>query len=87
MPPTFAQGASQSIESSKELFDQIENISNNYYKKRIKRLDSVNFRSKLNFYVFHLSNPITIFFRNYFLKILVNNKNFLETYLGKIYRN
>ncbi len=87
MPPTFAQGASQSIESSKELFDQIENISNNYYKKRIKRLDSVNFRSKLNFYVFHLSNPITIFFRNYFLKILVNNKKFLETYLGKIYRN
>ena len=36
--PTFAQGASQSIESSKELYDQIKNNRDSYYKKRMKKL-------------------------------------------------
>ena len=47
----------------------------------------VNNRSKLNLFVFHLSNPLTKFLRNTFLKRLVKNKKFLESYLGKIYRN
>ena len=47
----------------------------------------INNRSKLNQFIFHLSNPILIFFRNIILKILVKNKNFLENYLGKIYKN
>jgi salicylate hydroxylase len=47
----------------------------------------VNVRSKINQFVFHLSNPLTTFFRNIFLKRLVKNQKFLETYLGKIYKN
>ena len=46
-----------------------------------------NNRSKLNQFAFHLSNPLTVFFRNIFLKILVKNKKFLENYLGKVYKN
>jgi salicylate hydroxylase len=86
-PPSFAQGASQSIEASIEVFDEIDNDNSSYYNKRIKKIKSVNRRSKLNHFAFHLSNPITVFFRNLILKILVKNKKFLETYLGKIYRN
>ena len=86
MPPTFAQGASQSIESSKELFDQIQNNADFYYKKRIKKINSVKWRSKLNYFSFHLSNPLFIFLRNFILKKLVNNNRFLDSYLGNIYR-
>ena len=86
-PPSFAQGASQSIESSKELFDQIQNNTDDYYKNRIKKINSVNWRSKLNYFSFHLSNPIFVFFRNSILKILVKNNKFLDNYLGKIYRD
>ena len=86
-PPSFAQGASQSIEASAEIFDDIKNNGNDYYNKRIKKIKLVNLRSKLNHFIFHLSNPIIVFFRNIILKILVKNKKFLELYLGKIYRN
>ena len=87
LPPSFAQGASQSIESSKELFDQIENNKDDYYEKRIQKLNSVNWRSKLNYFSFHLSNPIVASFRNSILKVLVKNNKFLDSYLGKIYRD
>ena len=86
-PPSFAQGASQSIEASTEVFEEIKNNGNGYYNKRIKKIKLVNLRSKLNHFIFHLSNPIIVFFRNIILKILVKNKKFLELYLGKIYRN
>ncbi len=86
-PPSFAQGASQSIEASKELFDQIENNRDDYYEKRIKKLKSVNWRSKLNYFSFHLSNPLVASFRNFILKVLVKNNKFLNSYLGKIYRD
>ena len=43
----------------------------------------VNIRSKFNQFAFHLSNPLTTFVRNIFLKRLVKNKKFLESYLGK----
>ena len=86
-PPSFAQGASQSIEASKELYDEIINNTNNYYKKRSEKLKKVNWRSKLNYFAFHLSNPLTILIRNIFLKYLTKNDKFLEIYLGKIYRN
>ena len=85
--PSFAQGASQSIEAAAEVFDDIKNNGNDYYNKRIKKIKLVNLRSKLNHFIFHLSNPIIVFFRNIILKILVKNKKFLELYLGKIYRN
>ena len=86
-PPSFAQGASQSIEASKELYDEIINNTNNYYKKRAEKLKKVNWRSKLNYFAFHLSNPLTILVRNIILKYLTKNDKFLEVYLGKIYRN
>ena len=86
-PPSFAQGASQSIESAHELFESIENdTEGNFFKKRVTKTKMVNNRSRLNQFVFHLSNPLTIFFRNIILKKIVKNKKFLETYLGKIYK-
>ena len=87
-PPSFAQGASQSIEGAYELFKSIENnTEDNFFKNRLNKTKMVNIRSKFNQFTFHLSNPLTIFFRNIFLKRLVKNKKFLETYLGKIYKN
>ena len=87
-PPSFAQGASQSIEGAYELFKSIENNTEiNFFKNRVKKTKMVNIRSKINQFVFHLSNPLTTFVRNIFLKRLVKNKKFLESYLGKIYRN
>ena len=87
-PPSFAQGASQSIEGAYELFKDIENnTEDNYFKNRVKKTKMVNIRSKINQFAFHLSNPLTTFFRNIFLKRLVKNKKFLESYLGKIYKN
>ena len=87
-PPSFAQGASQSIEGAYELFKSIKNnTESNFLKNRFNKTKMVNIRSKLNQFAFHLSNPLTIFFRNIFLKRLVKNKKFLESYLGKIYKN
>ena len=86
-PPSFAQGASQSIEGAYELFKSIENNTvHNFFKNRVNKVKMVNNRSKFNQFAFHLSNPLTKFLRNIFLKRLVKNKKFLESYLGKIYR-
>ena len=86
--PSFAQGASQSIEGAYELFKSIEdNTENDFFKNRVNKIKMVNIRSKFNQFAFHLSNPLTIFVRNIFLKRLVNNKKFLKSYLGKIYKN
>jgi len=88
-PPTFAQGASQSIESAKELYDLLieknQNIENIYFEQRLKKTTMINKRSKLNYFVFHLTNPILKVLRNEFLKRLVKNKSFINSYLGKIY--
>ena len=86
-PPSFAQGASQSIEGAYELFQSIENkTENDFFKSRVNKTKMINVRSKFNQFAFHLSNPLTIFLRNIFLKNLIKNKKFLESYLGKIYR-
>ena len=86
-PPSFAQGASQSIEGAYELFENIRNnTESDFFKIRVNKTKMVNTRSKVNQFVFHLSNPVTRFFRDIFLKRLVKNKKFLESYLGKIYR-
>tara|TARA_B100001540_G_C15767297_1_gene624580 strand:+ start:149 stop:1294 length:1146 start_codon:yes stop_codon:yes gene_type:complete len=87
-PPSFAQGASQSIEAAYDLFKSIENnTENEFFDKRVKKTKLVNYRSKFNQFTFHLSNPLITIIRNIFLKKLVKNKKFLESYLGKIYRN
>ena len=84
-PPSFAQGASQSIESAYELFNDFVNNTSNYYEQRVSRTKQIHKRSALNHFVFHLSNPLNIYIRNNILKFLTKNKKFLESYLGKIY--
>ena len=87
-PPSFAQGASQSIEGAYELFKSIENnLEGDFFKNRVNKTKMVNKRSKLNQFAFHLSNPVAVFFRNIFLKNFIKNKKFLDSYLGKIYNN
>jgi len=88
--PALAQGASQSIEAAYELFNLLyenkKNIQNIYFKKRLKRTKQINKRSKFNYFGFHISNPLLETLRNFFLKRLVINKNFIKSYLGKIYK-
>jgi len=86
-PPSFAQGASQSIESANDLFNDLNNNLSNYCKKRVLKTKQINFRSSINHFVFHLSNPVNVYFRNIFLKYFSKNNKFLENYLGKIYKN
>ena len=86
-PPSFAQGASQSIESANDLFNDLNNNLSNYYKKRVLKTKQINSRSYINHHAFHIANPINVYFRNIFLKYLSKNKSFLENYLGKIYKN
>tara|TARA_Y100000741_G_scaffold254568_1_gene196073 strand:- start:264 stop:1412 length:1149 start_codon:yes stop_codon:yes gene_type:complete len=86
-PPSFAQGASQSIVGGSELFNSITNNKNDFYQNRASKVKMINNRSKFNQFVFHLSNPVILFFRNVSLKILTKNKKFLENYLGKIYKD
>ena len=86
-PPSFAQGASQSIETSYDLFEKIKNNNDKFYKERLNKIKSVNWRSKLNHFAFHLKNPLSTFIRNICLKYLTKNEKFLENYLGKIYRD
>ena len=88
-PPTLAQGASQSIESAKELYDLLidnkQNVENIYFEKRLKRTIMINSRSRLNYFVFHFSIPLLKIFRNQLLKRLIKSKSFINSYLGKIY--
>ena len=88
--PALAQGASQSIEAAYELFNLLsenkKNIQNLYFKKRLKRTSQINKRSKFNYFGFHISNSFLQNLRNFFLKRLVKNKNFIQSYLGKIYQ-
>ncbi len=89
-PPTMAQGASQSIEAASEIFHLISDnnidVQNKYFEKRLKRTNLINKRSKLNYFGFHITNSLFKTLRNFFLKRLVKNKNFIQSYLGKIYK-
>jgi salicylate hydroxylase len=86
-PPTFAQGASQSIEVAHELYKNFENENNQFNKERIKRTKMINKKSKLNYFAFHLSNSLMSVIRNLIIKCLVKNNKFINSYLGKIYKN
>jgi len=89
-PPSLAQGASQSIEAANEIFELISNnnidIQNEYFKKRLERTNLINKRSKINYFGFHIKNILFKNLRNFFLKRLVKNRNFIQSYLGKIYK-
>tara|TARA_Y100001970_G_scaffold181042_1_gene220392 strand:+ start:1069 stop:2199 length:1131 start_codon:yes stop_codon:yes gene_type:complete len=88
--PTMAQGASQSIEAANEICELMNNnnkdIQNKYLKQRLEKTNLVNKRSELNYFGFHITNPLLKNLRNFLLKKLVKNKNFIQSYLGKIYR-
>ena len=88
--PTMAQGASQAIEAAHEIFilirDNHTDIQNVYFKNRAERTSLINKRSKFNYFSFHISNPVLKILRNKILKILVKNKNFINSYLGKVYK-
>ena len=86
-PPTFAQGASQSIEVAYELYKNLENEDNQFNIERIERTRMINWKSKFNYFAFHLSNPLLIWIRNSLMKYLVKNDRFINSYLGKIYKN
>ena len=86
-PPSFAQGAAQSIEAAYDLYEMFENNGNKFLKKISKRVKKINRRSKFNNFTFQLSNPFMVFIRNSLMKYLVKNKKFLNVYLGKIYNN
>jgi len=86
-PPTFAQGASQSIEVAHELYRNLESLTGQFNHKRIKRTKMIDGKSKLNYFAFHLSNPLLIWIRNTLMKYLVKNNKFINSYLGKIYKN
>ena len=86
-PPTFAQGASQSIEVAHELYKNLENEKTQFNSERVKRVKMIDMKSKLNYFAFHLSNPLTIWIRNLVIKKLVKNKKFINSYLGKIYKD
>ena len=86
-PPTFAQGASQSIEVAHELHKNLENKNIQFSKERIKRTKMIDRKSRINYFAFHLSNPLMKFVRNLLLKYLVKNDKFINDYLGKIYKD
>ena len=89
--PTMAQGASQSIESANDLFNLLkknnEDSHSIYFKNRSRRVKIIKKRSDFNFFVFHISNPLIQRVRNMILKKLVKNKIFINSYLGKVYKN
>ena len=85
-PPTFAQGASQSIEVAHELYKNLENQDDQFNIERIERTKMIDWKSKFNYFAFHLSNSIITWIRNLLMKKLVKNKYFLKKYLGSIYK-
>ena len=86
-PPTFAQGASQSIEVAHEFFKKLENQVDKFSHERNKRTKMIDWKSKINYFAFHLSNSLLILIRNALMKYLVKNYKFINSYLGKIYKN
>ena len=86
-PPTFAQGASQSIEVAYELYKSLENQRDHFSCERIRRTKMINRKSKFNYFTFHISNSLLIWVRNALMKYLVKNDKFINSYVGKIYKN
>jgi len=88
--PAIAQGASQSIEGANELFNLLskdtKEMQSLYFKKRLERIRLINSRSQLNYFSFHLSNPLMVQTRNFILKKITKNGKFLDKYLGNIYQ-
>jgi len=90
LPKTPEQIAKAAIEAANEIFELVSDnhtdMQNEYFKNRVERTNLINKRSKFNYFGFHISNPLLKIFRNKVLKILVKNKNFINSYLGKVYK-
>jgi len=88
-PPTMAQGASQSIEASMELFEILQSNKTEkekeYFENRLKRSEMIIKRSKFNYFAFHLKSNFFIWFREIILKRAIKNKNFIDSYLGRVF--
>jgi salicylate hydroxylase len=88
-PPTMAQGASQSIEASMELFEILQSNKSEkekeYFENRLKRSEMIIKRSKFNYFAFHLKSNFFIWFREIILKRAIKNKNFIDSYLGRVF--
>ena len=89
--PTIAQGAGQSIESAFEFYNLLNaeksDIQKIYFFRRLKRAKIIRKRSNLNFFVFHFSSTILQKTRDFFMRILLKRKNFINYYLGIVYKN
>ncbi len=75
MVPFQAQGAAQGIEDAYILQELIlKQVTNNlglfYFNKRNSRIKSIIYRSNINVFIFHLSNPILVYLRNAFCKLI-----------------
>ena len=86
-PPTFAQGASQSIEVAHELYENFGKKNIQLNNKRIKRTKMIDRKSKFNYFIFHLKNPFLSYLRNLLIKYLIKNQKFINIYLGRIYKD
>ncbi|MEK9544687.1 MAG: salicylate 1-monooxygenase, partial [Pelagibacteraceae bacterium] len=88
--PSMAQGAAQSIEAGKELFEILNNTNKNkseeYFNQRAERTKQINSRSNFNYFAFHFSNTLFVYFRNLILKRLIKNSKFVDSYLGRVFR-
>jgi salicylate hydroxylase len=88
--PTMAQGASQSIEAAFELFELLsqntKEVQSLYFQKRLQKTKLINSRSRINYFSFHLSNPLLVKARNIILKKITKSQKFLNSYLGDIYQ-
>jgi len=77
--PSFAQGASQSIEGAYELFTNIvNNTEHSFFNNRANKIKMIKSRSKFNQFAFHLSNPLTILIRNILMRKLVQKLWLME---------
>jgi len=89
-PPTMAQGASQAIEGANELFNLLskdtKEIQSLYFQGRLEKTRLINSRSQLNYFSFHLSNPLMIQIRNFMLKKITKSEKLLDKYLRNIYQ-
>ena len=88
MVPFQAQGAAQSVEDAfclAKLFEKRIYEIDKFYKFRSSRISMINARSNLNLYAYHVSNLFLKKIRNFFMKIICNNKLLCNLYFGKIY--
>ena len=70
-----------------QMLKNLENENTQFNSERVKRVRMIDMKSKLNYFAFHLSNPLIIWIRNLVIKKLVKNEKFINSYLGKIYKD